>query len=167
MTRMGWVIMSYSMEGNPIRSAGEGAGSKKGGKSTSGKVAVRYHPQYPSSTQPYCAGTQKGPIPARHRFGFLAEQPHCTASEPRPADSRSCACAHCGAAYACLEQGDSRGAAIRLESFFRGECGACGVHSQQRRASQTMERGRGRAAQTVRAACSAAEFSGFTVSLRH
>ncbi len=68
--------MSYSMEGNPIRSAGEGAGSKKGGKSTSGKVAVRYHPQYPSSTQPYCAGTQKGPIPAMNRLQSLAEQEH-------------------------------------------------------------------------------------------
>src|SRR6266478_2451864 len=75
-TRIGCAIMLYSVERNTIRSGGEGAGSKKGGKSTSGKVAVRYHPQYPSSTQPYCARTQKGPIPAMNRLRSLAEQEH-------------------------------------------------------------------------------------------
>ena len=64
----------YFVERNTIRRGGEGAGSKKGGISTSGKEAARYHPQYPSSTQPYCAGTQKGPIPARDHLQSFAEQ---------------------------------------------------------------------------------------------
>ena len=61
----------YFVERNTNRRGGEGAGSKKGGKSTSGKVAVMYHPQYPSSSQPYRAGTQKGPIPARDHLRSL------------------------------------------------------------------------------------------------